>query len=370
MNSKLELKLKQTTSSSVPVFFDLSVKQDCENLENLLEQGCIQHIIDDFEEQNIELFAIMNPSKIFLPEFKDMFKQYYTALDHKKASWQQGKWVYFPWQSKIMHILDENEFCLVRSARNEYLITREEQKKFYYTKIGIAGLSVGTSVALATVLQGGCKYIKLADMDQLALTNTNRILSGIGDLGLLKVEMAARRIYEMNPYSVIEIFPKGLTIDVIQEFFNEIDIMVDEVDNLAIKFLIREEAKKRKIPIVMAADSCDSAVVDIERYDQDPNTPFFHGRLGDVSFEDLKNLDKIGIGQMITKHVGKENITDRMILSLKEIGKSVVSWPQLGGTAMVSGAAVAYCLRKIANNQPLENNRAIISLNKSLTTQN
>ena len=108
-------------------------------------------------------------------------------------------------------------------------------------------------------------------------------------------------------------------------------------------------------------------MVDIERYDLNPNTPFFHDRIGEVSYESLSKLDKFGIGKMITKHVGPENVKERMQQSLLEMGKTIVSWPQLGGAAQINGAAVAYCIRKILNGQPLEANRTIISLDEKLT---
>jgi len=88
--------------------------------------------------------------------------------------------------------------------------------------------------------------------------------------------------------------------------------------------------------------------------------------MGDVSYDQLKTLDKFGIGKMITKHVGPENVTERMQNSLLEMGKTLVSWPQLGGAALLNGSAVAYCVRRILNGQPVESNRAIISLDEKL----
>lgn len=351
---------------SRPTFFNLSVEQDRQNLDILFGQGKIQHVSDDYEEQHRELFGVNNPSKVYTPTFKEEFLQYYKGLEVVSPLWQQGTWVFFPWNSTLVHILPEADFFSVRTARNKNLINKEEQEKFYNATIGIGGLSVGSSVAFALVLQGGPKRIKLADMDRLALSNTNRILMGTDNLGVLKVEMAARRIYEINPYATVELFPEGLQKDNIERFFEGLDVVVDELDNLAVKYLIREQAKKHKIAVLMAADNGDNAVVDIERYDLDPNTPFFHGRMGDVSYELLASLDKFGIGKMITKHVGPENVTERMQQSLLEMGKTIVSWPQLGGAALVNGAAVAYCVRKVLNKQPLEMNRALISLDEKL----
>ncbi len=189
------------------------------------------------------------------------------------------------------------------------------------------------------------------------------------NLGLLKTEMTARQIYEINPYATVELYSEGLTLENIEQFFEgppKLDIVIDEIDNLAVKYLIRERAKKHRIAVVMAADNGDNGVVDIERYDEDSETKFFHGRMGEINYEMLTNLDKFGIGKLITKHVGPENVTERMQQSLLEMGKTIVSWPQLGGAALLNGSAVAYCVRKILNKQPLEDNRALVSLDEKL----
>jgi hypothetical protein len=277
---------------------------------------------------------------------------------------EHGRWAYYPWLGALVHVLPEADFELVRTARNQNLITRDEQKKFYNATIGIAGLSVGSSVAAAIALQGGGRRIRMADHDRLALTNTNRIRAGVQNLGLRKTEMIARQIYEMNPYAKVEIFSDGLSPENIGRFFAGLDIVIDEIDNLAMKFLIRDHAKKNRIAVVMGADNGDNAVVDVERYDLDPKTPYFHGRMGKVTYASLNGLDKFGIGKMITKLVGPETVTERLQQSLLAMGKTIVSWPQLGGAALLNGAAVAYCVRKILNGQSLEHNRAIVSLDE------
>lgn len=358
--------LRHEKTASKPVIFNLSRSGDCTRFEVLLKEGFIKQTSDDYEEQQRELFGIKNPSKVYAPGFEEAFQEHYRSLSVARPLSHDGRWAYFPWRYLVAHILPEEDYRLVRTARNQNLITKEEQEKFYNATIGIGGLSVGSSVAFAIALGGGGRRMKLADMDRLALSNTNRVLAGADQLGMLKVEMAARTIYEINPYAEIELHPEGLSPDNIEQFFDGLDVVIDELDNLAVKYLIREQAKKRRIAVVMAADNGDNAVVDIERYDLDPETPFFHGRMGKVSYEMLKGLDKFGIGKMITKHVGPENVTERMQQSLTEMGKTIVSWPQLGSAALVNGAAVAYCVRKILNGQPLESNRALVSLDEKL----
>lgn len=357
------------TADSKPILLDLSTETDRIKLSELADAHEVQHVSDDYREELKEFFQVQNPAKAYTPEFPTLFDEYVKNLEAEKPLWQHGRWAYFPWNSTIVHILEERAFQLVRTARNKNLINADEQEKYYNAVIGIAGQSVGHAVTLAIVLQGGGKHWRIADHDMLALSNTNRIRVGIDNLGLSKVAMTARQIYLTNPYATVELFPDGLTPENIEKFFvggPKLDIVIDEIDNLAVKYLIREQAKKHGLAVVMAADNGDNAVVDIERYDLDPAIPFFHGRMGEVNYEMLKNLDKFGIGKMITKHVGPENVTERMQQSLLEMGKTIVSWPQLGGAALINGAAVAYCVRKILNKQPLESNRALISLDEKL----
>src|SRR3989344_4325742 len=166
-----------------PIFFDLSVESDKKNLHTLLLSQQVQLLSDDYTEQLREYFQVSNPSIVYSPDFESRFQKYLTGLEGTSPIIEQGKWVFFPWNATLVHILEEERFFKVRTARNRNLITEEEQKKFYDAVIGIGGLSVGNSVALAIVLQGGARHIKLADHDRLALSNTNRIRVGVENLG-------------------------------------------------------------------------------------------------------------------------------------------------------------------------------------------
>lgn len=361
----LENKSKNKTGS-VPRLFDLSKTAERQKLAKFIKTKKNVLVVDDYKDQLKEYFQIINPRLAFSLDFETIFKDYLKKTAGQKSLAFHGKWVYYPWNSSLVHILPEAMFFSVRTARNQNLITLNEQKKFYNAVVGVAGLSVGNSAALAVILQGGSRHIKLADPDRLALSNTNRIRTTITNLGLPKVEMTARQIYELNPYAKVEIFPQGLNEKNITGFCKGLDVIVDEVDNLAIKYLLRVEAKKNKLPLVMAADNGDNGIVDVERYDINPKTKFFHGRLGKVSYQGLKNLNKFQTGRLITKHLGLKNVTPNMLASLTQIGKTLVSWPQLGGAALLNGSAVAFCVRKIANGQPLIANRAVISLEQNL----
>jgi len=361
----LDEQLRKRTSrqkESGPVIFDLSDEDNVIALDALIKQNSSLRVCDEYEDQLREYFQVMHPDRVYVQEFETEFAVFFKRLKENGSLVAHGRWAWFPWKNTLVHILDEQGFYAVRTARNRLLITAEEQKQFYDGVVGIAGLSVGNSVALALVLQGAARHIKLADFDRLALSNTNRIRTSIDELGELKVDVTARQIYELNPYAQIERFAEGLTEQTIESFFEGLDVVVDEIDSLAMKYLIRTHAQKRKLPVIMGADCGDNAVIDIERYDQNPELEFFHGRVGDITYEELLSMNKFEIGKTIAKHIGHENLTDRIHQSLQQMGKTIVSWPQLGGAALINGSAIAYGVRKILNGDSLEDNRAIISL--------
>ena len=79
-------------------------------------------------------------------------------------------------------------------------------------------MSAGHVIAHTLAAQGLCGELRLADFDQLALSNLNRVPATVFDIGLNKAEVAARRIAELDPYLPVRIFDSGLTLETIDEF--------------------------------------------------------------------------------------------------------------------------------------------------------
>jgi molybdopterin/thiamine biosynthesis adenylyltransferase len=210
------------------------------------------------------------------------------------------------------------------------------------------GLSVGQSIALAMALERSFGEIRLADFDILELSNLNRLKAGVTSLGLEKVVIAAREISEIDPYLKVSLFRNGINEDNIEGFLvgnGKLDLVIDECDSLDIKFLLRERARIEQIPVIM--DTSDRGMLDIERFDQEPNRPIFHGLLDGISKSELANLnskERVAIGLKIT---GLDNLSIRMKASLLEIGSTITSWPQLASAVFLGGATVAHVGRKI-----------------------
>src|SRR5690349_4846058 len=107
---KILNKKAQLVSPSKPVIFDFSIASDQKIVVQLIEEQKIQHITNDYKEQLKELFQVNNPTLVYTPDFGKEFDQYYVSLNKNSDIWQQGRWVYFPWISTLVHILEEKDF--------------------------------------------------------------------------------------------------------------------------------------------------------------------------------------------------------------------------------------------------------------------
>jgi len=336
------------------------------NLEKTLVSFIQKHpgiiVVNQISGQLRELFLLRHPQYRFDQNYQRHLKTFLiTNYPHPLSV---GQWFYFPWDNRLIHYLNENDHQELRTGRNRFLITAAEQATYYGARVGILGMSVGSHVALTIAMTGGAKYLKLADLDIISGSNLNRIRTGFSALGLSKVKAVARQIYEINPYSQITIFPKGLTDQNIDKFFTADDglsLIIEEMDNPYLKLRAREVARKYKVPMIMAADNGDGVIVDVERYDQEPLRPLLHGILGETKAQDLKSVHPKDLPAIIAKMAGAQFAAPRMLQSVGEVGKSIYSWPQLGTAATMCGSTLANLGRRIILGEDIKSGRFIVN---------
>jgi molybdopterin/thiamine biosynthesis adenylyltransferase len=277
-----------------------------------------------------------------------------AAIAHLKGirAEEYGVWVYYPWSQRLVHLLDEHEFAQVRTDRNRNKITREEQALLATKKVGVIGLSVGQSVSLTMALERSFGEIRLADFDTLELSNLNRIRSGVHHLGASKVVNVAREIAEIDPFLTVTCFHEGITRGNIDQFLTEggkLDVLVEECDSVDVKIYARQRAKAFGIPVIM--DTSDRGLIDVERYDLEPERPLLHGLLEGLDLglveRPMTNQEKL---PFMGRIVGMETISDRMKASLPELGRTITTWPQLATGVVLGGAIVGEVYRRIIFN--------------------
>jgi hypothetical protein len=342
-----------------PVLFTAAHHQA---LDRLLASGEVREVHDTLDEQLTELVRSREPA------CRDA-----AGIERKKteqlagvAAWEYGTWAWFPWSGRLVHVLPREEFRLVRTDRNRGRIERPEQRKLFAKRIGIIGLSVGNSAALTFALEGIGGAYKLADFDDFGLSNLNRLRAGVHHLGVNKAVLSARQMFEIDPYLDIEIERDGLTPDTIEEFFDGgLDLLVEECDTPWVKIAAREYARDLGVPVVM--DCNDRGMLDVERFDVQPDRALLHGLLGDVKSVDLAELGHQEQVDLILAMVDAERISPELAASLGELGRTLSSWPQLASGVALGGALCAEAARRVLLGRPCESGRFYTDLSQQVS---
>jgi len=273
---------------------------------------------------------------------------------------ESARWVYYPWRRTLVKLLGPQSFRALRLDRNRNLVTPQEQERLGRLRIGIVGLSSGHCVAHTLAMSGFCGELRLTDFDDLEISNLNRVPATVFDLGVNKAVVASRRISELNPYMPISIFSDGLSPTNMSEFIDGLDIVVEQCDSLEVKLQLRQEARKRGIPVLMATS--DRGLIDVERFDIDPERPVFHGLLGGVSAETMAGLSTAEKMPYVLQVFDPEHISARMGASMLEIGHTLAAWPQLAGEITVGAATVTEAVRRIGLGLPLPSGRTQVDV--------
>jgi len=313
-------------------------------------------INDIYQDQLRELFEITHPQLINSSAFKKLQDKF---LEEGK---NVGNWIYFPWSGQLIRMVGEEDYYKLRTNRNRNLITDKEQKKIKDFTVGVAGLSIGASIAQGLAYQGVGNSMKLADFDDLETTNLNRVKAGIHQIGLPKIQIISQQIYEINPYANLKLYPKGLMKKDLDDFVKgkpKPKLIFEIIDDFEMKIRLRIKARLAKVPVIMFSNLGDSILVDIERYDLDPKLSLFNGVIGNLPEEILK-APKQDANKYAVKLVGVENVPKRVLESVKEIGKSLVGRPQLVSTVTISSGMAAYYARLVALGQFLPSDRKLI----------
>lgn len=336
---------KQITMANTPIVVQKGSLSSAE-LEAKATQYDISEIVDIFALQLDELATIKfqgNPEEV---------------------------WVYMPWSKVLLHTVGSESLFALRTNRNKLLVTEQEQQLLRKAVVGIAGMSVGSGMALGMVYSGIADTIKIADRDVLDTSNLNRLREPLSSVGKPKAALAAQHIYDLNPYATVHQFDEGVTAENIDDFFTNpgLSVAIDEIDDFKMKVQLRLKAKEYKTPLLMLTSLGDNILVDVERYDLDADLQPFHGLIGDT-VDDIVNADNLtpeDIRKYSVALVGPEYIPTRALQSVLEMGKSLAGRPQLYSTIAIDGGLAAYVVRRIILSDGPRSGRYFVKLHELL----
>lgn len=255
-----------------------------------------------------------------------------------------GTWVHFPWSGELFRILPRDLYRELRLDRNRNKITASEQLQLLERKAAVVGLSVGNAIALTLAQEGVVGSLVLADFDELSTSNLNRIRASITGVGLPKTVLAARELAGLDPYLEVTCLHDGATEENLADLFDGVDVLVDACDGLAMKVRLREVARDRGIPVVM--ETSDRGMLDVERFDHEPDRPLLHGLLGDLDSTAVRTLGDGERLALVARIVGY-GISTRAAASMLEIDATLSTWPQLASDVAAGGAQVTQTARRL-----------------------
>lgn len=352
-----------------PLFYRLSNTSDRKKFEALLDSNECLSVFDELPGQLEELVKSQNPKIKFTKEsLKEAAIKYIGTTPIE----EYGVWVYYPWSARLVHLLDEKEFVYVRTNRNQYKITPEEEDLLANKKIGVIGLSVGKAIALTLAMERICGEIRVADFDVIELSNLNRIQTGIQNFGIKKTVVVAREIAEIDPYLKVITYDDGLTEENANDFFlkdGKLDICIEVCDGLYTKIFSRQRAKALGIPVVM--NSSDRGTTDIERFDLNPDMPLLHGLIDHLDLNLVKqaktNEEKV---PYLLPMLGVETSSTRLKASMLEIEETITTWPQLASGVILGGGIVTDVCRRILLGQLQDSGRYFVDLEEIIRDKN
>jgi molybdopterin/thiamine biosynthesis adenylyltransferase/rhodanese-related sulfurtransferase len=115
------------------------------------------------------------------------------------------------------------------------------QEKLKVARVLVVGAGgLGSPVALY-LAAAGVGRLGIVDFDVVDESNLQRqVLYGQGDVGDSKVEVARRRLLELNPLIDIEVYHERLGAENVRSLLADYEIVVDGSDNFATRYLVND----------------------------------------------------------------------------------------------------------------------------------
>jgi adenylyltransferase/sulfurtransferase len=104
--------------------------------------------------------------------------------------------------------------------------------------VGAGGLG---SPVLMYLAAAGVGTLGIVEFDVIDKSNLHRqVLFGIGDVGQAKIDVARRRIQDINPHIQVKAHPGRINVDNALDIVGQYDLVVDATDNFPTRYLIND----------------------------------------------------------------------------------------------------------------------------------
>ncbi|MBP3596958.1 MAG: tRNA threonylcarbamoyladenosine dehydratase [Clostridia bacterium] len=136
-------------------------------------------------------------------------------------------------------------------SRTELLIGKEGIEKLKNAKVAIFGIGGVGSYVVEGLARAGIGSFILIDNDNVSESNINRqIIATTKTVGMSKVEVAKKRILEINPEANIEIYQEFFMPETKGIIDSTITYIIDAIDTVTAKIELVQRANNLNIPII------------------------------------------------------------------------------------------------------------------------
>tara|TARA_B100000749_G_C18407039_1_gene457393 strand:- start:172 stop:1212 length:1041 start_codon:yes stop_codon:yes gene_type:complete len=167
------------------------------------------------------------------------------------------------------------------------------QKKLFNSKIGIIGVGGIGSISALYLALSGVNFLRLIDQDTVETNNLHRqVLYRETDLRLPKVEVAKKRLSDINHNLKIDAISENLRRSNVLEMIEGLDCVVDGLDNMSTRYILNEACVKLNIPYVYGGAIGLEGNVSVFN---PPHTPCLRCIYPNLNDRDLPTCDTRGV---------------------------------------------------------------------------
>jgi len=239
----------------------LAKKEALEIIEEAKVKFNIHHILSVHRAGRLEIGDIAILIGVTAAHRDDAFKACRYVIDEikkrlpiwKKEFYVEGEsqWVNCSYVHDHKHKSESEIYSRQRILSD---IGEEGQQKLKAARVLIVGAGGLGSSVLPYLTSAGVGTLGICEFDQLEISNLNRqTLYSYQDVGQPKVQLAAKRVEELNPFINIIQHPAKLEAGNIESIGSQYDVIVDCTDDITTKFLLNDFAVIYKIPLVQSS---------------------------------------------------------------------------------------------------------------------
>lgn len=137
-------------------------------------------------------------------------------------------------------------------SRTELLLGQDGVEKLKNSRVAVFGIGGVGGFTVEALARAGVGTLDIIDDDDVALTNINRqIIATHSTIGMAKVDVAEKRIKDINPDCVVNKYKCFYLPDTADQFdFSKYDYVVDAIDTVKGKIGIVMQAKESNTPVI------------------------------------------------------------------------------------------------------------------------